>query len=128
MKNILLPCSLFIGILLYNCSSDIVEQKETFNSPSNILQQYGSIHNAGLDFIKLDAMASHSYYSIDRMDSVYCKWVVSQYGSSETSDAAKAGYMKTTANPQCTPVLPYEDYSPNRGKLARIPTEGRAPL
>lgn len=108
MKNILLPCFLFIGVLLYSCSSDIVEQKETFNSPSNILQQYGNIHNAGLDFIKLDAMASHSNYSIDRMDSVYCKWVVSQYGSSETSDAAKAGYMKAKVVANDIPTISYK--------------------
>lgn len=74
-----------------SCSNDIVDPKET---SSNVLKQFGDIHNAGLDFIMHDAMACRSAYSIDRMDSVYCKWAVSQYGNTDTSDAVKAGYMK----------------------------------
>lgn len=45
-----------------------------------ILKQYGDIHNSGLDFIVADAEASSTVYSKDRIQTVYDKWVLKQYG------------------------------------------------
>ena len=85
---------IFIGVILISLfsaqliSCDNKEQDEISVSrlePDNILQKYGSIHNSGLEYIKLNAEKTSGKYTKSCLDSVFAEWVIGQYGKNEAA-------------------------------------------
>lgn len=73
-----------LSVQFISCNNQELDESSLVRSSTkNALQEYAYIHNLGLECIRLDAQKTSGDYTRTRLDSVFKKFVICQYGKAK---------------------------------------------